>query len=46
MSAEALQFLEDLEMKRDIEAFDRGMESIKKNGTMSLDEFKKELELD
>lgn len=41
VSAETLQFLEDLEMKKDVEAFDRGMKSINKDGTMSLEEFKK-----
>lgn len=43
VSAEALKFLEDLETRNDIEAFDRGMDSIKKSGTMSLEEFRKEI---
>lgn len=46
VSAEALQQLEDLEMKKDVEAFDRGMASIEKHGTMSLEEFKKSIELE
>lgn len=46
VSAETLQFLDDIEMKKDIEAFDKGMESIKKNGTILLDEFRKEIGLE
>lgn len=45
VSAEALQFLEELEMKKDVEAFDRGMESIKRKGTISLEEFKNKLDV-
>lgn len=41
VSAETLQFLEELEKRKDIEAFDLGMQSIKTNGTISLEEFKK-----
>lgn len=46
VSAEALHLLEEFEMQKDIEAFDRGMESIKKQGTISLEEFKKEIGLE
>lgn len=46
VSAEALHLLEELEMQKDIAAFDRGMESIKKKGTISLEEFRKEIGLE
>ncbi|MCE5317348.1 MAG: type II toxin-antitoxin system Phd/YefM family antitoxin [Parachlamydia sp.] len=46
VSAEALHLLEELEMQKDIEVFDRGMESIKKQGTISLEEFRKGIGLE
>lgn len=45
VSADALHLLEEWEMKKDEEAFDRGMKSIKKHGTVSLGEFKKQIGL-
>lgn len=46
VSAQTLQFLEKLEMEKDVKAFDRGMKSIEENGTMSLEEFKKGIGLE
>ena len=48
VSAEALQFLEELEMQQDCEAYDRAMEQHKKNGhkTISHKEMMKRLGLD
>lgn len=46
VSAEALKLLEAIEMNRDVDAYDRGMESIRKHGTQSLEEFEKGLDLD
>ena len=46
VSAEALQFLEDLEMQQDCESYDRAMERHKKNGykTISHEDLMKKLE--
>lgn len=41
VSAEDLRKLEKLEQEKDLQAFDEGMESIKKNGSISLKDFKK-----
>lgn len=46
VSARALKVLEDIEMKNDIECYDRGIDSIQKNGTVSLEEFKKAIDLE
>lgn len=40
-----LEKLRAFEDQRDIEAYDRGMESVKNNGTISIDEMKKRLGL-
>lgn len=45
VSPEALEFLEEYEMKKDIEAFDRGIENANKSGTTSLEDFKREIGL-
>jgi PHD/YefM family antitoxin component YafN of YafNO toxin-antitoxin module len=45
VSAEALQTLEELEMQRDVEAFDRGVAQAEKEGTLSLKEFAKRMGL-
>jgi len=41
-----LQKLQELEDQRDISAYDRAMERVKKNGTDSLEDVKKYLGLD
>lgn len=46
VSAEALQALKDLQEQQDCEAYDRGMENVKKNGTISHEEMKKRLGID
>lgn len=45
VSPEALELLDELETKKELQAFDRGLESIKKHGTMTFDEFKEEIGL-
>ncbi len=46
VSADSLKLLEEIEMQKDIEAFDRGMKNMDKHGSISLNEFKKEIGLE
>ncbi len=46
VSVEALQLLEELEMQKDVEAFDHALEQVEKEGTTSLDEFRKGIGLE
>ena len=45
VSTEALQALRELQKQKDIKAYDRGMESVKKRGGISHEEMKKKLGL-
>ena len=46
VSIEDLKIIEEMEYQRDIKAFDAGMKDIKKHGTVSLEEVKKQLSTD